>query len=756
LVSAATATAAALVVGVEPPPESVQPATAEPVDLAAATRLLPNASEVPDVTGGLGAAVYDGNQAVLDQLIRAVVNGISLTAFAQASGIDPKSLVNTLLANIPASLLPGILDALAVDLPVLDRVLGQLGSGVAELLSSVLGEIGVDAITDQTLTGVLALLGLDLSDPLNLSNLAVPEVNIVTAGPSFAVLKMLGLDLGWTPALPNSVADGINGTAYLELGAAGVLKLLAGKLAVGPDPLGLVGALNGLISDIAEDPMLSQLPDVLHVRVIPTVSVGLGAFAAAMSYEKVLEQLQYQPGGSEYAGTDPALGSLTLLPLVLINNPARPDGGAAARFGSLAALFGINTVNPTTQATNSGSGIGVLGSGVALGAANVLPVLVDVSYEYQPLSDLASWPNPFTLVNNLAAGLSPTYMLRGLSAESVAGLTDQLTTQLGTARLAGGPLSLNLYLTLHSATLPMLEPLYLASDFLNAAGLHPLAQLPMRLANALAPALTTLVNIGYANVTRQPDGTYTRNFNEAGTETPFMSLPNLDYGLVIRDVIDQLIRGFTKEFFSNNPTTTTPNVLTNLLNGPSGLPSADPELLRVASSNDEKESPKDSAHDDASSLKKTVAEHVSTTDGDQPVTPNVAEKETPGGTDEAGAAGAPEDDQAPTNPPEKVKPPRHAKPEGGLAPVDGRSHAPRHAKPAAGSEQTGDGVATTTPKHAKPRINEARDTANAFSPKGDKPERRPGRHAQKHDESSPSTAGPAEGDSEDKAADKAA
>ncbi len=84
----------------------------------------------------------------------------------------------------------------------------------------------------------------------------------------------------------------------------------------------------------------------------------------------------------------------------------------------MAALFGIDTVNPHDQVHQQrrrlrGVNIPVLGTGVALGNANLLPILVDATYEYQPLSDLASWPNPFTLVNNLAAGLSPTYMLRG-------------------------------------------------------------------------------------------------------------------------------------------------------------------------------------------------------------------------------------------------------------------------------------------------------------------------------------------------------
>ena len=171
-------------------------------------------------------------------------------------------------------------------------------------------------------------------------------------------------------------------------------------------------------------------------------------------------------------------------------------------------------MNPHTELTSNGGLLeDITPLGLHLGVANVLPILIDATYEYQPLSDLASWPNPFTLLNNLAAGLAPTYMLRGLGLD---GLTEQLTPQLAqaTADVAPGkPLALNLYLTLHSETLPLLEPLYLTSDALNIVGLSPLAAIPMRLANALAPALTILTNIGYANAVQNPDGTYTRDFS---------------------------------------------------------------------------------------------------------------------------------------------------------------------------------------------------------------------------------------------------
>ncbi|GAB7067526.1 hypothetical protein JCM12141A_18150 [Mycolicibacterium hodleri] len=740
LVSAATATATALTVGVEPPPDPVKRVSAETVDLAAAIQLLPTHDKVPDITGGLGTTIYDGGQAISDVIIRAVVNGVNLAAFARAAGVDPQSLITGLLADLPANLLPGILASLSFDIPLLGPVLQQLTGGDLALLTTILDTLHIDEVTGATLTGVLALLGLNLADPLNLSNLAVPGLNVVTSGPAFAALKMLGIDLGWVPALPNSVANEINGTPYARLGVDGVLDLLLSELKKSP-----LGGAADLITPLTNLIKALQLPDVIDVRVVPTVGIGFGAFAAAMAYEKVLDDLSLQPGGLNHVfGSDPILGSLTVLPLILINNPARPDGGALARFGPLAALFGIDTVNPTTKFTSSGDGSGVnipvLGTGVALGNANLLPILVDATYEYQPLSDLASWPNPFTLVNNLAAGLSPTYMLRGLNLD-LGGLTKEILD--GVAGAVGGVnpldpqsgLALNLYLTLHSATLPMLEPLYLASDVLNVVGLSPLAQVPMRVANALAPALRILTDVGYADTVRNPDGTYTRDTSQAGSEVPFLSFPNLNPGLVLSDAFNALVAGIQKEL-GPNPTPNTPNVLANildallkgnLLNGLGALtaplnvpdataaPSTTAKLLSVADTTKHVAAAKDSTSDEATSVRagttpaageKTpvAGEETSGQRGD--TTPDATEA-TGDKTAEAGdktPAGDTTEDEGDKTPtanedPKPAAGPKHAKPEGDSTPTLG--------------VVTGK---TNGPKHAKPTVNETRDTANDFSP----------------------------------------
>jgi len=677
LVSAATATATALTVGVQPPPDPAKPVSAASVDLAAATQLLPTHDKVSDITGGLGATIYDRGQALSDAVIRAIVNGIDLSALPKAAGVD-------------LSLVIQLLKTLRLD--------------------------GVDGI------------------PLNL----------VTSGPAFAALKMLGVDLGWVPALPNSVADDINSTPYARLGVDGVLDFLLTQLK--NSPLAGAAALIKPLTDLL-GLITNQIPDAVDVRVIPTVGMGFGAFAAAMAYEKVLADLSMQPGGLDHVfGADPILGSLTVLPLILINNPARPDGGALARFGALAALFGINTVNPTTEFTSNGNGFSLpgLGTGVELGHANLLPVLVDATFEYQPLSDLASWPNPFTLANNLAAGLSPTYMLRGLDLD-LGGLTGQILKGVNDALGGINPLdpdsavAINLYLTLHSSTLPLLEPLYLTSDVLNVVGLHPLAQIPMRLANALAPALRILTDVGYANTVRNEDGTYTRDFDNAGTEVPFMSFPKLDPGLVLNDAFKALVAGFQKEL-GPNPTPGTPNVLANLINAlrkgglldnllnlitpPSAaktttaalsktaaadVPSQSAQLLSVVPSSGNAAKGAAPEHDSKSGEKQPVSGETTPAAGDK--TP-AASEETPAaeeGTaseegDKTPDAGDKTGDKTPdagdktdgdktdgdktpaaNADPKPASGPKHAKPEGDSTPSvsvkTGKSNAPKHAKP---------------------------------------------------------------------------
>ncbi|MBP1818468.1 ATPase [Mycobacterium sp. OAE908] len=557
VVSVATATATALTVGAAPPPPKPAPEPVivhKDVDLAAAFRPFTDPGQIPDLTFGLGTAAYDFSQTAADLLLRAIVDHVNLSALAKAAGLDLPSL----LQEIPTSLLSGVLGAIPINLT---GVLGDaLGPVTGSLLIQALDLIGVTDNGNTTLIKLLDLLGLDLSDPLNLANLDLPGVKLITAGPPFTLLKLLGLDLGWVPGLPNSVASAINNTTYLDVGLKGLLNTVIGKLepnvpVLDPVLTGLKVLVNTLPVDV----------DVAQVRIPVVVGFGLGAFAAGAAYDKVLADLPNQPGGVNYTGTDPLLGSFTVLPMVLLRNPGRANGGLFARMFPLAGLFGIDTVTPETEVTHSG-GIPILNTGLALGGANLVPIKIDGTVQYDILSDFAAWPNPFSIANSLMGAVLPTYLLRGIDTSN---LTPQLLEQIQAALQRttdlNEPLSLNLYLTLATNSLPLLEPLYLAADVMNLATFGALPNPFERLANALAPALTSLTNLGYTDVVRNPDGTYTRTLDEAGVPTPFLSFPDVNWGLVPGDIITSLVNGFQKEFLSGNPTPGTPNAITGLL-----------------------------------------------------------------------------------------------------------------------------------------------------------------------------------------------
>jgi hypothetical protein len=593
VVGAATATATALTIGAAPPapPKPAPPSVVhQNVDLAAAFRPFTDPSQIPDLTGGLGSAGYDFAQQIADMLLRALVEHVNLAALGKAAGLDLPSL----LERIPASLLPGVLGAVPIDLGGV--LLSSVGPVLTPVLLSALSALGItDSGGGTTLLNLLGLLGLNLSDPLNLSNLNLPGIKLITTGPPFTLLKLLGLDLGWVPGLPNSVADAINSTSYLDIGLKGLINTLIDRLngnvnlSLGSltNPLGLPLPLPNLplpvdlpVGDLvsALQKIVNDLPvdvDAAKIRVPIVVGFGMGAFAAGAAYQQVVDQLPYQPGGakSPTKATDPLLGSFTILPMILLRNPGRANGGLFARFFPIAGLFGIDTVTPDTQVQSSG-GIPILNTGLSLGGANLIPVKVDATVEYDIMSDFPAWPNPFSMANSLMGALLPTYLLRGIDTSNLSPqLTAQLQAELARTTNLNDPLALNLYLTLPTNTLPLLEPLYLANDLTNLMSLGAFSNMnPFgMLANALAPAMTSLVNLGYTDVKRNPDGTYTRTLDQAGVPTPFLSFPDINWGQVPPDVIKSLVTGFQTEFFSGHPTPGTPNAITGLLKLLTGL-----------------------------------------------------------------------------------------------------------------------------------------------------------------------------------------
>lgn len=505
---AATATVTALTVGVAPPAQAA--AVQRDVRLQSGVQIFPPPDQIPDLTGGFGTQVYNQFQTVGAQVETAFVNNFNLLALLQAAGIDPTSAVT---------------------------------GGLNDVLGGALGGLPVN---------VEDLLGIDLNDPLSAAG-----VNVITSGGLFTLIRLLGVDLGWVPSFPNSVADEINGTPYLDVSLDSIFKAL-GLPTSGLKFDSLKAALELL--GITLPPLSTNAADV---RIPIVAGWGFGAFAAGAAYQQVVDDLPNQPGGANYTGTNPLLGSFTILPMILIDNPGRANGGILARAYPLFGLLGIDTVTPDTQVQSSGtsivSGIPVVGDiplfGLTPGGANLIPIKIDATAEYLPLSDFAAWPNPFTMANNVAAGLFPTYILRNQSLDTLGTvLVDQVVSQLGadiTDYLDNpgddpqlGP-KLNIYITIPANSLPLLEPTYLAYDVVN---LLTGANLNNPIGTALSPVLTSLVNLGYTDVSYNPTtGIYERLLDEADVPTAFGTLPaDVDWEQVPGHLVNNLVTGIQK------------------------------------------------------------------------------------------------------------------------------------------------------------------------------------------------------------------
>lgn len=563
----ATATATALVIGTAPPPQ----ANGDMVKLAALATTVgspglppmalapgaPDPASIPDLTFGLGPTGYEAFQTYGAQLESAFLNNVNLSGVLERLGVDPETAINTALGNALVSALTG------VTIPV-DQV---------PVIGGVLSNAGITNVA-----ALLALLGLNLSDPLGLTG-PTPGLNIITTGPPFSLLKFLGIDLGWVPGFPNSVADEINGTQYLGISPVALLQALKGMPGVTDadklilDPLILTA--EGIFGDSS----------AIDVRVPIVIGFGLGAFAAGQAYPQVVADLANQPGGANNVGTDPLAGSLTILPMILLRNPGRANGGLFARFYPQAGLLGIDTVTPDTEVSSSSDGTGlsipVGNTGIVIGDANLIPIKVDGTVEYDPLSDVPAWPNPVSLANSAAALLFPTYILRGVNAASLTEVVDgQLTPQLAAALAnTSGPLALNLYLTVPvNGALPLLEPVKLPIDVIN---LFTGANLNNPIATAFEPFLTSLTNLGYTDVKRTVvNGVpqYDRTLDQANVITPFGTLPSgVDWGQVPGDLLLQLVGGvqqaISQGLVSNTPVVNPLGILANLL-GINGLPGA--------------------------------------------------------------------------------------------------------------------------------------------------------------------------------------
>jgi hypothetical protein len=344
----------------------------------------------------------------------------------------------------------------------------------------------------------------------------IPGVSLITTGPLFGLLNVFGVNYGYVPALPSSIADEIEGAPFVTANFPGIGSFLTAtqealvRAALTPILLAAGVPLREINSKINE--ILGPIPNIANVRVVPVLGVGLGALAAGQAYQQVADDWPTQPDPDNNA----LLGSVTILPMILVFNPGRANGGVLARAYPLFGLFGINTVTPDTEVQSTGGTpikIGDIDTGLSAGGNNLIPIKLDVGIQNFPASDFAAWPNPVTLANNGAALLFPTYILRGFDQDAVeSSLEQQLENQLpGVEPTADKPLSFNFYLTVPINGAPVLEPTYLAVDALN---LVTGGDFNNPIGTALNPVLTNAGNLGYTDTVRTDDGNYVRTFDD--------------------------------------------------------------------------------------------------------------------------------------------------------------------------------------------------------------------------------------------------
>lgn len=357
---------------------------------------------------------------------------------------------------------------------------------------------------------------------------------VFTAGPLFRALDAVGVDIN--ELLPDEVR------AILDPLGVDIVNVPSNSVDI-----------NNAINDIS-----FVAPPVINSRAGVVVSMGLGSYATTRAYQALRSSAQ----GDTWDGYDAlepgpvVLGrqrtNTTNLVLVLIRNPSRPNGGLFARFAPVAEHFGVDTVTPP------GGRVPDPATGIGLNAATV-----DVTWAYDVLSDAPVTLNPISWANSVAASIFLTNLLGGVEVKGDA--PNDVLVNVG-AILAGTAIDVtpaggSYYLTAVPNDLALLEPMRLPVRVINAVtGWN----LDTPLADAIQPALQILVDIGYSDVVREPDGTYHRTYDTAGVPTPLLSEFPLDspadYLRVPGDVARALVRGFHDEFWpgAREPENATP------------------------------------------------------------------------------------------------------------------------------------------------------------------------------------------------------
>lgn len=398
----------------------------------------------------------------------------------------------------------------------------------------------------------------------------VIDIPTITAGPLLGLAELFGistlpislgplgnynLNLTWSQSNPANVYNAINGASPMK-------------------PYETWGAFCGALTSSDGS-----------CRATPAISAGFGAFGAI----EAINNLGLSAAGTTLWPLADIVGDgLTNSPLIALINPLRPNGGIGARFAPLLDLLGVDTslassgVQPNVPWTPTSEDS-------PWETTSFISNLIDVTWEYNLLSDFPVSLNPFSLLNSALAAIPPvgqltsstvtellgevTFTFVSAGGEGLPPAGAQVTCAVGSddcyaglssqdllgfvlaPTLAGGNAP-QIFITLPAEDLPLLAPLRLPAQLINgaldalAAAFAPpgSAGLPFRLgtpiADILQPALKILVNIGYSDVITPTDIAnnpdlitqgfcglggvcYDRAFSQTGTLTPFGSVSTL-------------------------------------------------------------------------------------------------------------------------------------------------------------------------------------------------------------------------------------
>ncbi|WP_454791837.1 PE-PPE domain-containing protein [Mycolicibacterium lutetiense] len=338
-----------------------------------------------------------------------------------------------------------------------------------------------------------------LTGNTELANVAITLLDVLA--------KISPIDAGIKGPMPDDVYNAVNDLDYTLTGLAGMLGL---------DKVPFINeTLKGLVK---QWPILNQRRDII-------LSESLGGLTTSLAYRDMINAVQ---------SNDPNWGNgVTGQWLIFVNNVSRPGGGLFALATPFTNLFGLNLTTPdagsyTNADANNGKITKILNTSI-----------LDITWAYNPLSDVPTTLSPLAWANSAAAGVFLTYLLPDednnigthVLPKLITGIGDGVKVMLDPTGgqgvqmipIIGDLLKLigvnflddpgrATYITYDSGNLPLLEPFRMAPHLLN---LVPGVHIPTPLTDSIEPALRKLVNMGYQDVN---PADLERTFNEAGDQ----------------------------------------------------------------------------------------------------------------------------------------------------------------------------------------------------------------------------------------------